>query len=196
MSVMEEETTTVSTKRTRSLGMGLFIAGLFLIGGAVIFYLLDLQQKALDTTQFILPPAKVDFSAPKLSLTALDEASVSLTDYQGKVVLVNNWATWCPPCQTEMPELQSYYRKHINDGFVVVAIESGEDAATVAQFARTYELSFPIWLDPQGKALDAFKNWDLPSSYVIDRDGKVKLSWTGPVNRATLEQYVTPLLEK
>jgi peroxiredoxin len=193
---MSEETTKLSTHRTRSLGVAFFIVGLFLIGGAVIFYLLDLQQKALDTTQFVLPPAQVNYPAPKLSLTALDEASVSLADYQGKVVLVNNWATWCPPCQTEMPELQSYYRKHINDGFVVVAIESGEDAATVAQFARTYELSFPIWLDPHGRAVDAFKNWDLPSSYVIDRDGNVKLSWTGPVNRATLEQFVTPLLEK
>jgi peroxiredoxin len=193
---MSEVPANPSTKKKRNLGTAFFIIGLFLIGAVVIFYLSDLQGKALDASQYILQPATVSYEVPQLNLIALDEAPVSLADYRGKVVLVNNWATWCPPCQTEMPELQKYYQKHSNQGFVVVAIESGEPASTVAEFARTYELSFPIWLDPRGIAIDAFKNWDLPSSYIIDREGIVRLTWTGPVNVTTLEKYVTPLLEK
>jgi peroxiredoxin len=136
------------------------------------------------------------YTAPQLSLTGLDGEPVSFDDYHGKVVLVNNWATWCPPCKAEMPELQAYYSTHARDGFVVIGIESGEPASTVNDFVQNLELSFPIWLDFKGAAVDAFKNWDLPSSYVIDRDGVVRMSWTGPVNQVTLEKYITPLLEK
>jgi hypothetical protein len=57
-------------------------------------------------------------------------------------------------------------------------------------------MPFPVWLDPQGMALEIFQNWDLPSSYVIDRYGFIRLSWTGGINQPTLEQYVTPLLEE
>lgn len=193
---MSEEVTKESSPRKRNLGVAFFIIGLFLVGAVIIFYLSAAQQKALSGTQYILQPASVSFAAPKLSLSGLDEKAVSLDAYKGKIVLVNNWATWCPPCQTEMPELQSYYEKHASQGFVVVGIESGEPASEVADFASTYELSFPIWLDPHGAALDAFHNWDLPSSYLIDREGMVQLSWTGPVNQATLEKYVTPFLER
>jgi peroxiredoxin len=76
-----------------------------------------------------------------------------------------------------------------------VAIESGEAAADVAAFVDQYGLTFPVWLDPQGAALEAFQNWNLPSTYIIDRTGTVVYSWTGEVNLETLETYVTPLLE-
>ncbi len=193
---MSEEISQATPRKKRNLGLALFILGLFLIGAVIIYYLPIAQQKALNGVQYILEPATVSFAAPKLALTGLDEAPTSLETYRGKIVLVNNWATWCPPCQTEMPELEAYYTKHFSQGFVVVAIESGEPASTVSEFARQYELSFPIWLDPHGAAVAAFKNWDLPSSYLIDKTGTVRLSWTGPVNQATLEKYVTPFLEK
>ena len=112
------------------------------------------------------------------------------------MVLVNNWATWCPPCKAEMPDLQAYYQAHSSQGFVVVAIEAGESAASVADFLKPFGITFPVWLDPTGSALQAFQNQDLPSSYVIGRDGSLVMDWTGPVNRPTLEKYLTPLLEK
>jgi len=112
------------------------------------------------------------------------------------VILVNNWAIWCPPCKTEMPELQAYYIAHAAEGFMVIAIESGKPADQVASFVKNYGMTFPVWLDPQITALEIFQNWNLPSSYAIDRDGIVRLSWTGGINQPTLEQYVTPLLEE
>jgi peroxiredoxin len=183
-------------QRKSNLGVAFFILGLFLVGGVVIFYLSDARQRVLENSEFTLSPALVSYDAPKLSLAGLNGEPVSFADYYGKVVLVNNWATWCPPCKDEMPELQIYYTAHATQGFVIVAIESGEPASTVADYVQSLELSFPIWLDPHGTVVEAFKNWDLPSSYLIDREGIVRMSWTGPINQATLEKYVTPFLEK
>jgi peroxiredoxin len=174
----------------------LLVAGLFLIGAAVvILYLPQAQEQALAAADWVVP-VKVDYPAPDLTLTDLSGKSVSLTDYRGRVVLVNNWATWCPPCKAEMPTLEAYYEAHAGQGFVIVAIESGEPASQVAAFAESYGLTFPVWLDPQGAALDAFQNWNLPSSYVVDQDGIIRLAWTGAVSRDALETYVTPMLEK
>lgn len=193
---MSEADTQRPPKRRRNLGVAFFIIGLFLVGAVIIFYLSDAQQKALENSGYTIPPGVSAYVAPQLSLTGLDGTPASLDDYHGKVVLVNNWATWCPPCKAEMPELQAYYASHARDGFVVVAIESGEPASKVADFVQSLKLTFPVWLDRQGAAVDAFKNWDLPNSYVVDRGGIVRMSWTGPINQATLEKYITPLLEK
>ena len=95
-----------------------------------------------------------------------------------------------------MPDLQAYYAAHLQNGFVVVAIESGEPAKTVSAFVQKNALTFPVWLDQGEFALEAFNNWDLPSSYLIDQGGIIRMSWTGPVDQASLEKYVTPLLEK
>ena len=78
----------------------------------------------------------------------------------------------------------------------MIAIESGEPVNTVNDFVRLFKLSFPVWLGPHGAALDSFTNWNLPNSYVIDRQGTLRMKWAGSVNLDTLEKYVTPLLEK
>ena len=181
----------------RSTAFITFIAGgIFLLGAGLIPLLVNAQQKALAGVTPILPPVTTNFPAPQLALTDVQGNLVSLEDYRGQVILVNNWATWCPPCKLEMPELQAYYTAHAADGFVVIAIESGEPADQVASFVKDYGMTFPVWLDPHGAALEFFQNWNLPSSYVIDRQGIIRYSWTGGINQPTLEQYVTPLLEE
>lgn len=141
-------------------------------------------------------PLAVDYPAPKLGLVDLDGEDVSLADYAGQVVLVNNWAYWCPPCRAELPILEDYYQDHREKKFAIIGIESGSPAQTVQYYVDQYELTFPIWLDPRIKAVAAFGNRSLPNSYVIDADGQVRLAWTGPISREMLEQYVTPLLEQ
>jgi peroxiredoxin len=182
--------------RKTALYITLIAIGIFLVGGALIPYLSQAQMDALEAGGYARMPVRTDYPAPVLALDNLDGDPVSLADYHGQVVLVNNWATWCPPCKAEMPELNSYYEAHRDEGFVIVAIESGEPASQVAEFATSYGLSFPIWIDPLGAALETFGNFNLPSSYVIDRDGTVRMFWTGPVDVITLEKYVTPLLER
>ena len=140
-------------------------------------------------------PARVDFPAPDLQLHDITGNTVSLSDYQGQVVLVNNWATWCPPCRQEMPILDAYFRDHRHQDFVIVAIEAGDAADLVADFANRYGMSFPVWVDPSSSALNSFRNNYLPSSYLIDKEGQVVMVWSGAVTRASLEENITPLLK-
>jgi cytochrome c biogenesis protein CcmG/thiol:disulfide interchange protein DsbE len=140
-------------------------------------------------------PATVNYAAPDLVLSDLDGVEHALTDYRGQVVLVNLWATWCPPCKAEMPTLEAYYQAHQTDGFVTFAVDDGDPVDAVAAFVDQYNLSFTVLLDPTYEATDrAFKTRNLPSSFVIDRDGNVRLRWVGEIDRATLEKYVTPLI--
>ncbi len=139
-------------------------------------------------------PGMVEFPAPKLELVNLEGEPVSLETLRGQIVMVNNWATWCPPCRAEMPELEAYYQAHKEDDFVLVGINSGDQSNQVLEFIKEYNLTFPMWLDPTGLAIHAFKNNALPSSYVLDKSGTVRLVWSGAVDLETLETYVTPML--
>jgi peroxiredoxin len=141
-------------------------------------------------------PGEMNFPAPALTLTDVQDRTVSLADYKGQWVLVNNWATWCPPCRAEMPELNAYYEAHKDKGFVLVGISSGDTKSQIEDFIQEYGLSFPMWQDPTSASLRAFRMDYLPSSFVIDPSGTVRLAWTGAVSLETLEKHVTPLLEQ
>jgi peroxiredoxin len=150
-------------------------------------------QQAEKSSASVIPQP-VDFEAPALNLQDLQGEPVALSDYAGQYVLVNNWATWCPPCKAEMPVLQAYYDTHQHKGFTIIAIEAGEPLDQVAAFAASYKLTFPVWADPQQVAMKAFRNFSLPSSYLVDPDGRVRLAWTGAISMQMLEKYVTPFL--
>jgi peroxiredoxin len=139
-------------------------------------------------------PMAADFPAPQLELQSINGNSESLADFRQNVLLVNNWATWCPPCRAEMPTLEAYYESHSAQNFMIIAIEAGDAQETVSQFAQTLGLRFHVWLDPRNASLYAFRNSGLPNSFVIDRTGTVRYAWTGPISRSMLEKYVTPLL--
>ncbi|MBP1700993.1 MAG: alkyl hydroperoxide reductase/Thiol specific antioxidant/Mal allergen [Chloroflexi bacterium] len=181
----------------QALPLVLIGSGLILIGIMALVLLPKPQataQKSSSTVYAI--PVAVSFPAPEIRLSDLQGQSVTLSDHGGKVILVNNWATWCPPCKAEMPTLEGYYQDHQSQGFTIIAIEAGEPPEEVAEFARQYGLTFPVWPDPGLRALASFRNDALPSSYVIDRDGQVRLAWSGPISRELLEKFVTPLLEE
>jgi len=172
-------------------------AGLILVGLAAFIALprADASANSPVSGGSLTVPVEVDYAAPNLTLFDLDGVERSLADYQGQVVLVNLWATWCPPCKAEMPTLKAYYEEHASDAFVTIAIDDGDPAEAVAAFVQEYDLTFPVWLDPTYEATErAFKTRNLPSSFVIDREGNVRLRWVGEIDRATLEKYVTPLI--
>lgn len=171
------------------------ILGLFLIGmAALLLASPKSENKSVDLSSVV--PMEVSFAAPELSLQNINGQTESLTDYREDVVLVNNWATWCPPCKAEMPTLAAYYNEHTSEGFTIIAIEAGDPLDSVSQFAQSLDLKFPVWLDPNGDSLRAFGNSTLPNSYVIDRTGSVRYAWNGEISTAMLEKYVTPLLEE
>jgi cytochrome c biogenesis protein CcmG, thiol:disulfide interchange protein DsbE len=171
-------------------------AGLILIGlVAFMSWPRDSIPVQPDKTTNRTLPVVVEYDAPDLTLMDISGTQHSLAEYRGQVVLVNLWATWCPPCKAEMPTLQAFYEDHASQGYVTVAISDGDPQPDVREFVQVYGLSFPVWLDPTYIATDkAFKTRNLPSSFVIDRDGKIRLRWVGEIDRATLEEYVTPLI--
>jgi len=110
---------------------------------------------------------KADFT-----LTDLQGKSWHLRDLTGKVVLVNFWATWCPPCRKEMPDLEALYTKYKEQGFVILAI-SDEESAKVAPFIAEHQITYPVLLDPGRKVNDVFVVEGIPKSFVFNRDGKL-----------------------
>jgi peroxiredoxin len=179
-------------KPSRLVPVLLLALGLSLVAASITFLL---RNSPLQTEPLAVPVV-VNYSAPPLDLMDTAGNPASLAEYQGQVVLVNLWATWCPPCKKEMPALETFYREHKDDGFVIVAINDGDPTADVIQFVEEYELTFPVWLDPEYIATEqAFKTLNLPSSFIIDRSGRIVLRWVGGVDRKTLEQYVTPIIE-
>ena len=120
--------------------------------------------------------------------------SVRLSDYRGKPVLVNLWASWCPPCRAEMPDLIKYYNEHQAEGLVLLAIDSEDDREAAQQFIREKQMPFPVLFDPNALAARAFGSKGLPSTFLIDRTGAVRFSWTGQISTTILDQRVTPLL--
>jgi cytochrome c biogenesis protein CcmG, thiol:disulfide interchange protein DsbE len=191
---------TKSNKKYRRTRQKLFpwiptVLGLFLIVLAIVSLALP-KSEGNERDFSSVVPAKVSFAAPELSLQNINGETESLTDYRNNVVLVNNWATWCPPCKAEMPTLSAYYNDHKSEGFTIIAIEAGDPLEGVAQFAHSLDLKFPVWLDSNGASLKAFGNSTLPNSYVIDRSGTVRLAWTGEISKYMLEEYVTPLLNE
>lgn len=184
-------------KSPQIIAMALIGTGLLILGGLTFFLLPkpNPSEPSRDGTGSSIPVA-VDYPSPELALNDISGSQRSLTDYKNQVILVNNWATWCPPCRAEMPTLKQYFEDHQEQGFSVIAIEAGETVSEVAQFADEYGLTFPVWADPDQKSIAAFRNMALPNSYVIDRRGQVRLTWTGAISRDMLEKYVTPLLEE
>jgi peroxiredoxin len=185
-------------RRKNNSNTGLtFIMGVGLILIGLAAFLMLQGTKNIESSQPVsmsVIPMEVNYSAPELSLQNVNGKTESLISYREKVVLVNNWATWCPPCKAEMPTLEKYYETHAAEGFAIVAIEAGDGKDQVVQFVNSHSLKFYVWLDPNGASLNAFGNGNLPNSYVIDRNGAVRYAWTGEINLVMLEKYVTPLI--
>lgn len=170
---------------------------LILLGAALIIaaglVLMFLTRDTSADRRVTLPitPQPADFTLP-----ALDGEQIGLADFRGRYVLVNFWATWCPPCLAEMPDLDAYHRAHQADGFTLLAVNMGEDRATVSQFINERGFSFPVVLDMQGMVFDRYGGDSLPTSFLIGPGGELVKAWRpGALTTAMLEADITPLLK-
>jgi len=118
--------------------------------------------------------------AEDFSLRTPDGGTFRLSDHRGKVVLVNFWATWCPPCREEMPAMERLYREHRGRGLVLVAVSLDADPAVVPPYVKISGLTFPIALDPNADIGNKYGVRALPSSFVIGRDGTMVALALGP----------------
>lgn len=119
--------------------------------------------------------------APALKLQDLDGKSHDLAKLRGKVVLVNFWATWCPPCRREMPSMERLSQALAGEPFVVLAVDVGEDTDTIEAFASQLDVAptFPILLDADSRTMTAWKVGGLPTTFLVDKKGRVVASAIG-----------------
>ncbi len=129
--------------------------------------------------------------APDFTLETLDGSSLTLSSFRGKIVLINFWASWCPPCRSEMPELEQAY-KELGDDFVLLAVNetNSDNVDDVRTFVNEQGLSFPILLDKDGTTSNAYRASSLPTSYFIDREGKIYLIQVGGMNKSFVKSVV------
>jgi YD repeat-containing protein len=135
------------------------------------------MQASVDDPQFAAAMRQLEADDrkrehPEFTLKDLAGKPWSFSDLRGKVVLLNFWATWCPPCRKEMPDLEALYERYNSKGLVVLGI-SDEEAAKIGPFIRDRKISFPILLDPGRKVSDKLVADGIPMSYVYDREGNL-----------------------
>lgn len=135
--------------------------------------------------------------APDFQLTTLDGDEVKLSDYQGKKVLLNFWATWCPPCRAEMPHMQTYYEEQAKDeNVVILAVNlTTEDKGLgkIEDFVEEFELEFPIPMDENGDVGALYQAVSIPTSYAIDTEGRIQNKVVGPMDETMMEQLIEEL---
>jgi cytochrome c biogenesis protein CcmG, thiol:disulfide interchange protein DsbE len=141
---------------------------------------------------------QVGFPAPDFSLKTPDGKAYTLSDLRGQAILINLWATWCPPCRAEMPAIQRLYEEYRAQGFIVLAVNSTiqDDPLAIAPFVKEYALTFPILLDETGEFSRSYEIRSLPSSYFVNRDGTInELVIGGPMSVALLRTRIEEILK-
>lgn len=118
--------------------------------------------------------------APELKARDLSDVTRTLADYRGKVVVLNFWASWCPPCLREMPSLERLRTKMAGRPLAIVALASAEAQEDVTAFLSRMKLGFPVLLDPDGSNTQRWKVFALPTTFLLDADGRVRYVLTGP----------------
>jgi len=137
--------------------------------------------------QYTVRGSEIGNLAPDFQLNNLNGQPVSLSDFRGKPVLVNFWASWCPPCRSEMPFIQdiSVDKNWAEEGLVVLAIDIGESASTVRAFVKDEGLTFPVLLDTTWDVSFEYYILSIPTTYFIDREGIIQDLKIGPFSSVT-----------
>jgi len=127
---------------------------------------------------------------PILKLKNISGQNRDLQTYKGKVILVNFWASWCPPCVHEMPSMQLLENKYKSKGFQIIAVNMAEDSETIKQFLKSkVKVDFKIWLDSSGVALKAWKVFAFPTSYLLDKKGRIRYAVYGAIDWTSADVF-------
>jgi peroxiredoxin len=129
-------------------------------------------------------------TAPGFTVQGVDGGTHALSDYRGKVVVLNFWATWCIPCRAEMPDLEHEARLHRSDGVVILGMDWKEAAAPVRDFTQGLGVTYPILLDTAGGVYATYKVGALPTTFIIDAKGRLVKSRIGIASRDEIESEI------
>ncbi len=188
----QPEPTAALTSRTA-------VVAALLLFGAIILAVVVLQgcagEDADDGSTEAAPsgPVREGMAAPDFTLTSLDGERLSLSDYAGQPVLVNFWASWCPPCRDEFPALVRAYETHAGDGLEILGVTYNDQPDLAREFVDDSGAEWPILHDPDHLAWDAYSPVGPPTSYFVDADGVVQKVHIGAVNDEQLAGYLAAI---
>jgi len=168
---------------------------LILIAGAAW---IALSANTTDAVTNNTSAPQAGFAAPDFALKASDGTEYTLSKLKGNAVLVNLWATWCPPCRAEMPAIEKMYQEYKDQGLVVLAVNMTyqDDLLAVVPFTKEFALTFPILLEETGDVASAYQLRSLPSSYFISRAGIIQeVVIGGPMSEALLRTRIEQILK-
>lgn len=167
-----------------------WVAGALIVGVVLAVYFRGGGSQASG------PAALAGQQAPSFAVPALGGATSGLDRYRGRVVVMNLWASWCPPCRAEMPDLQHLYQSYKSKNVVVLGVDQGESAQRVSAFAQSLGIHYPILLDEQQQYGRVYAALGLPTTIVVSPQGTVVRGFDGPLSYPQMVAAVTPLLGK
>jgi cytochrome c biogenesis protein CcmG/thiol:disulfide interchange protein DsbE len=184
---------TLMMNQTRWFGL---TALLLVVGAGWIW---NSSVPASATTGGLIPSPREGFLAPDFTLDLVGGGQVTLSELRGKVILINLWTSWCPPCRSEMPAIQRVYESNRERGLEVLAINmTYQDSETAAvEFAREHGLTFPILLDRTGTVGYQYQLRSLPTTFFVDRQGVIRhVILGGPMSEVTLQTTIESMLSE
>lgn len=152
---------------------------------------------ALFVWQVVGRSINADSGAPDFTLKNQHGEKISLSDYRGKVVILNFWATWCPPCKAEVPGFVKMYNEHKDDGLVILGVSLDRDGwQSVAPFIRNHQVSYPVVIGNRD-VVDAYGNiQSIPTTFVLDKQGKVQRKYVGLRDEKVFENDFQTLINE
>ncbi|MGB9640141.1 MAG: peroxiredoxin family protein [Anaerolineales bacterium] len=170
----------------------------YILFGLFIIYFTRLPQSAIAEYRNNPQPEK-GFQAPDFSLQSIQGDFFRLNDLRGKVIILNFWASWCPPCRYEMPTFQKIFNQYRNQNVVLLTINvtAQDSMSSLETFINKYNLTFPILLDKDGKVSRAYQIQSLPSTFIIDTNGIIQdIIYGGPVSETLLQIRINQALKQ
>jgi len=190
--------------RNRQIAIGVLIVGLILAAVAIFMLISkdadsgnptadagdvpgNLAVATLDGIQNSGAQPVQGKPAPNFAFRYPDGKTIALADFKGHPVIVNFWATWCPPCRREMPGLVKAYETYKDDGLMIIEVDVGEPPETVAPFVEEHKMTMPVALDMRQEITRLYRTDSFPTSFFIDKDGVIQVRWVGYLPEDQLE---------
>ncbi len=184
------------------------IASIVLLIGLLSWAIYDHHSKKREESQLQKPSAseiskasaktglQKGSMAPDFTLTTLTGDRAKLSDYRGKKVIVNFWATWCPPCKAEIPHIEEFYKENKDNNITVLAVNlttAEKNKNDVQKFVKDQGLTFPVLLDQKGDIGNLYQAFTIPTSFFIDANGVIQEKFVGPMSKETMQTLVSKI---